>query len=144
MIVVSIIALLSMIAIPAFIRAREKTRATAVANDVDKVTASLEVYAIENREWPDDVHPGELPLEIADYVPKNLEWGKPTALGDVWDWEGPGAGFSFTAGVSLRYGEGAEKQYVAVDEAVDDGKLTTGRFRRGIAGGDSFTYVLQW
>ena len=48
MIVVSIIALLAMIAVPGFLRARKRAEAVAVLNDLRLLDASIAQYAIEN------------------------------------------------------------------------------------------------
>ena len=48
MIVVAIIALLASIAVPSFLRARKRSQATAVKNDLRLVDAAVDQYAIEN------------------------------------------------------------------------------------------------
>ena len=47
MIVVSIIALLAAIAVPSFLRARKRSQATAVLNDLRLIDAAISQYAVE-------------------------------------------------------------------------------------------------
>lgn len=48
MIVVSVIALLALIAVPSFLRARKRTEATAVLNDLRLLDAAIAQFAIDN------------------------------------------------------------------------------------------------
>ena len=48
MIVVAIIALLASVAVPSFLRARKRSQATAVKNDLRLVDAAVDQYAIES------------------------------------------------------------------------------------------------
>lgn len=48
MIVVAIIALLASIAVPGFLRARKRSQATRIINDLRLLDSSLDLYALEN------------------------------------------------------------------------------------------------
>ena len=48
MIVVAIIALLAAIAVPGFMRARKRTQASRVINDLRLISAAIDQYALEN------------------------------------------------------------------------------------------------
>lgn len=48
MIVVAIIALLAAIAVPGFLRARKRSQATRVLNDLRSISSAVDQYAIEN------------------------------------------------------------------------------------------------
>ena len=48
MIVVAIIALLAAIAVPGFVRARKRSQATRVINDLRLISAAVDQYALEN------------------------------------------------------------------------------------------------
>lgn len=52
MIVVAIIALLAAIAVPGFVRARKRSQASRVLNDLRLIDAAVEQYAIENNKVP--------------------------------------------------------------------------------------------
>jgi prepilin-type N-terminal cleavage/methylation domain-containing protein len=137
MVVVAIIGLLTAIALPSFRKARMQTRASRVCNDLRIAVDTFEVYALEKGTYPPDVRPGDTPSGMASYT-KNFDWAAPTEAGGRWDWDNSSVGI--TAGVTL-IGPGLDMQVVQlVDEKIDDGVLTSGRFRRTGAGG--YTYVI--
>src|SRR5947208_8785500 len=54
MIVVAIIALLAAIAVPGFLRARERSQASKILNDLRMISGAIDQYAIENSKQSDD------------------------------------------------------------------------------------------
>jgi prepilin-type N-terminal cleavage/methylation domain-containing protein len=68
MIVVAIIALLAAIAVPGFLRARKRSQATKILNDLRMIDSAIDQYAIETGRKSSD------PVAVADwtnYVKKN-------------------------------------------------------------------------
>jgi prepilin-type N-terminal cleavage/methylation domain-containing protein len=63
MIVVAIIALLAAIAVPSFLRARKRSQATAILQDLRILDGAVQQYAIENHKKSGD------PVEWQDLVP---------------------------------------------------------------------------
>jgi prepilin-type N-terminal cleavage/methylation domain-containing protein len=57
MIVVAIIALLAAIAVPGFLRARKRSQASRILNDLRMIDAAVDQYAIENGKKTDDSVP---------------------------------------------------------------------------------------
>ena len=62
MIVVAIIALLAAIAVPGFLRARRRSQATRVLNDLRMIDSAVEQYAIETNRKTGD------PVAVADWT----------------------------------------------------------------------------
>src|SRR5476649_2339413 len=62
MIVVAIIALLAAIAVPGFLRARKRSQATRVLNDLRSISSAVDQYAIENNKSSGNV------VAIVDYT----------------------------------------------------------------------------
>jgi prepilin-type N-terminal cleavage/methylation domain-containing protein len=62
MIVVAIIALLAAIAVPGFLRARKRSQASKVINDLRLITAAVDQYAIENNKVTGDA------VSVADWT----------------------------------------------------------------------------
>jgi prepilin-type N-terminal cleavage/methylation domain-containing protein len=62
MIVVAIIALLAAIAVPGFLRARKRSQASRVVNDLRLIDAAVDQYAIENNKTTNSV------VNTADWV----------------------------------------------------------------------------
>ncbi|GHC04423.1 hypothetical protein GCM10007047_21450 [Cerasicoccus arenae] len=138
MVVVVIIGLLAAIALPAFQRARQRSQNTRLANDLRQFSGAFETYSLENGVWPPDVNQGILPPEMVGYIViDKFESG--TIYGGNYDWEGPGA-FSFIAGVSIRSSNLEDEQAIGIDEILDDGDLSTGKFRN-ISG--AYVYILE-
>jgi prepilin-type N-terminal cleavage/methylation domain-containing protein len=57
MIVVAIIALLAAIAVPGFLRARKRSQASRILNDLRLIDAAVDQYAIENNKTSGDAVP---------------------------------------------------------------------------------------
>jgi prepilin-type N-terminal cleavage/methylation domain-containing protein len=62
MIVVAIIALLAAIAVPGFLRARKRSQASKILNDLRMISAAVDQYAIENSKKSDDL------VDVADWT----------------------------------------------------------------------------
>ena len=62
MIVVAIIALLAAIAVPGFLRARKRSQASKILNDLRMISGAVDQYAIENSKKSDDV------VDVADWT----------------------------------------------------------------------------
>jgi prepilin-type N-terminal cleavage/methylation domain-containing protein len=63
MIVVAIIALLAAIAVPGFLRARKRSQATRILNDLRMIDSAVDQYAIENNKKTGD------PITSAQWIP---------------------------------------------------------------------------
>ncbi len=128
MIVVSIIALLAAIAVPAFMRARQRTQNAKFINALRIATAAIEQYAIEHNGYPVDANKGIIPPGLATYLDPTLDWTAATPIGGEWDWEFKR--FGVTAAVSVVGPTVSIEQLEDIDSTYDDGDLTTGRFHR--------------
>lgn len=62
MIVVAIIALLAAIAVPGFLRARKRSQASLIVNDLRLITSAIDQYAIETGKKTDDT------VAVADWT----------------------------------------------------------------------------
>ncbi len=62
MIVVAIIALLAAIAVPGFLRARKRSQASKVLNDLRLISSAMDQYAIETSKKSND------PIDVVDWT----------------------------------------------------------------------------
>lgn len=62
MIVVAIIALLASIAVPGFLRARKRSQASRILNDLRLIDGAVDMYAIENNKSTNN------PVNVADWT----------------------------------------------------------------------------
>lgn len=139
MIVVSIIALLATIAVPSFIRARERAREAKFVNALRVATGAFEMYAAEHDGYPADVNRGIVPAGMASYFDATFDWTKPTPYGGNWDWDYNTLGV--VAAVSIVGTTATASQMTEVDTRIDDGSLSTGIFQD--KGSSRYSYILE-
>lgn len=140
MIVVAIIALLAAIAVPGFLRARQRSQNAKFINALRVATDALTLYAIENGgRYPADVNRGVVPPGLATYLDQTFDWTASTPIGGRWDWdfERPGA----KAAVAVVQSTASLEQMRDIDAMYDDGNLATGRFQD--MGGDRFADIVE-
>lgn len=139
MIVVAIISLLALIAIPSFLRARERTKETKFINDLRVAAGAFDMYAADHNGYPADVNRGIVPAGMALYFGSKLDWTKPTPYGGNWDWDYNT--FGFTAGVSAVGINATASTMLEIDTQIDDGRLSSGVFQD--VGSGRYTYILE-
>jgi type IV pilus assembly protein PilA len=135
MIVVVIIGLLAAIAIPAFLNSRNRSQATAIANNFRVYSQAFEVFATDTGNWPPDSNPGGIPTGMEDSL---RSWNEPTPVGGQWDWDRGVLGIQ--AGVTLINSTASNGMLERIDRILDDGNLSTGRFQRL---GSGVTLILE-
>ena len=82
MIVVAIIALLASVAVPSFLRARKRSQATAVKNDLRLIDAAVDQYALENNKAAGTQPTG---ADVAKYLKTGTRLQVAAASGTVTD-----------------------------------------------------------
>lgn len=137
MVTVVIISFLVAGALPAFVKMKRRSAATAIANDLRMFTAAYEAYAAENGTWPAETDAGTLPPEMASRIHSD-SWLRLTPIGGQYNWDNNQmhSGTRYRAAIAISSsGVGTVTQdadmFLAIDQAVDDGNLSTGTFRIG-------------
>jgi len=135
MIIVAILSDVLIVAMPAFLRARNLAQNTKFITDLRTGTAGFEMYAAENNRYPNQAAPGAIPSGMNPYL-NGMAWSSTTPIGGLWDWE-PGAGspllpvaqlgVSFVAGTP---GNPDDVRMTDIDTRMDNGALSTGGFRK--------------
>jgi len=139
MIVVSIIALLVVIAMPSFFRSRQHAQNAKFVNALRIAVDAFQMYATENNVYPPDVNRAVVPSGMALYFGPTLDWTKPTPIGGNWDWDYNV--FGFTAGVSVVNPSADVAQMTEIDAKIDDGDLSTGGFQNTASG--RYTSIIE-
>jgi type IV pilus assembly protein PilA len=142
MIAVLIIALLCLMAMPFFRKARRRTNITETANDLKVFGDAFQMYAMERGGFPDDSHleaPYHLPNELMEQYLKPEKWAEPTPLGGNYNWEGPDS-YDY-AGIAIFDPAADEAMFRELDEIFDNGNLLSGLFRKTPNG--RYTYILE-
>lgn len=137
MIVVAIIGILAAIGFPAMNKAGNKARANRFARDIQTAGHAFVQYSMETGRYPADRTPAQMPDGMSGYL-RNFAWTKDTAVGGNWDWDYQQ--FGTHAGVSVHMPKWDDDRMQLVDEAMDDGNLSTGQFRKRTGG---YMYVLE-
>jgi prepilin-type N-terminal cleavage/methylation domain-containing protein len=133
MIVILIISILFVAAVPAYQRIQRKARASALANDFRVFGAVFQSYAHEKGAWPAETPAGVVPTGItADDLQIDV-WTKATPMGGQWDWElNSTQPFGNVHAALTITGATIDADLMQeIDDAIDDGDLDTGNFRRG-------------
>lgn len=97
MIVEAVIGILAAIALPSFLRARQRAQQARFINALRIASSAFELYAVENNAYPPDALRGVLPAGMATYFVPKLNWTAATPIGGNWDWDYNQ--FGFRAGV---------------------------------------------
>ena len=126
-ITVSIIGLLAAMAIPTFVKVTKKSRVTAFTRDIKTITNASETFIMEAGIWPPDTTPGIFPEELAGYFAKRF-FESDTSMGGNWDYEEFSSGI--TSGIGVVNPSLDESEFAKTDALIDDGNLSTGRFRK--------------
>jgi type II secretory pathway pseudopilin PulG len=153
MVVVLILSILFLAAVPTYQQIQRKARATAIANDFRVFGAVFQAYAHERGSWPAEATAGVVPTGLNTQDIQVDVWTRSTPMGGKFDWEnnqthpgGTSPGGRWRAAIAIN--ATAESSLIVdadlmetIDEALDDGDLTTGNFRTGF--GDCPLYILE-
>ena len=139
MIAVSIIALVAVIALPSYLRAREQAQNAKFVNALRAATGAFEMYNVEHNNFPPDANRGIVPAGMALYFGPTFDWTAPTPVGGKWDWDNDV--FGFRAGVSVIDSSAQATQFIDVDRKIDDGNLSQGHFQNTASA--RYTYILE-
>ena len=131
MIVVAIIALLAVMALPNFIKAREKSRGIAFIADLKVAEVAFITFQLENRNYPPNSGGGVIPTGMGPYL-GNFPWAQSTPIGGKWNWDYNVNGYR--AGVAVTSVSADLTQMLEIDTTIDDGDLSDGSFRTRAGG----------
>jgi type II secretory pathway pseudopilin PulG len=126
MVVVSIVSLLAVIAMPSFLRARQRSQNVEFINDLRVATSAFELYAVEHKGCPPNVAKGVLPPGMDTYFGAPFDFTAPTPIGGAWDWDFRKSGVFI--GVSVVTPTVDTTQLQEIDAMTDDGDLSHGGF----------------
>lgn len=127
MIVVVIIGILAALGIPAFQRVRERSIASRLTNDFRQFEAGVQRYILESGQTPAAALGGVVPTGMDGYLPAS--YTLPSPLGGNYLRSGP------SANIVLRGSSATDALMQPIDDALDDGDLTTGNYTEIIGTG---------
>ena len=86
LIVFAVIGIIANIAIPAYVHAQLRTRATAIMTDFVSVRNSAQDYYNQNHVWPPDRGAGREPPEFSSYLQGRVRWNQDDVRYDWQNW----------------------------------------------------------
>ncbi len=138
MIVVAIIALLAVIAVPAYAKVRYNAQNARFIADLRTAKHAFLQYSFDHRgQYPPDVTPAISPAGMAEDQGR-FPWTERASIGGYWDWDN--AQFGTQAGVSVYQPTASLDQLRQIDMIIDDGDLATGSFR---ARADGYISIIE-
>jgi type IV pilus assembly protein PilA len=146
MIVVGIIAIVAGIAVPAWMRAREDSRAAAVIDEYRVTSDAFISYATDNNNNypPTATALSVVPAGMNGYMPQNSTWTTSPPDGGYWWFQNPTTGPvwpGFRAYIAISNSGLQNSSMLQIDTLLDDGNLSTGCFR--LSGTNFLAYGLQ-
>ena len=138
MIAVTIIGLLAAMALPSFLRVRDKANRSRFISDLRTFSQAFETYSVQNGNWPPNAGTGSIPTGMSASDFKISAWRtQQNSVGGRWNWD---RNLNVSAGISTTGVTVSDAQMAAIDARIDDGDLTTGLFQKF---NDRFTYILE-
>lgn len=120
MVVVTTIGILALLGMPGIRMARERTQATATANDVRVFTEAIEFYSTAEGSYPDFMSYTDMPEDIAEYLPPVWKNGAHS-----WFYYHD-RNYTYVYLYNLNF---TAEQAVRLDSILDDGNIATGSVR---------------
>jgi len=132
LIVVVILGVLAAIVVPQFVDATAQSSKSVFVANLRHYTEAAQLYMFDTGGFPEDSASGELPAGFEDYIDAG-KWAVGTPVGGAWDIEHQDAG-GVQSAVGVHFdgtGQTRDDMYMReVDTLIDDGDLSTGRFRK--------------
>ena len=138
--VVAVVAMLGAFLIPAITTMLRQADNASAASQMRQAVSAFELYCSEHGSYPEDKNPGQTPPEmVAVFADMGIDewWASSTDVGGRWDWD---EGYHFAYSVSIAAPTASSKQMTRFDALVDDGDLSTGKFR---AIGSQHHYIIE-
>ena len=132
MIIVAIISDVLIVAMPAFLRARNLSQNTKFASDLRTATSAFEMYAAESNRYPAATPSGTIPSGMSVYL-NGMAWSSYTPVGGRWSWAPNQWGAIAQVGVEYSPsapGTADDVRMADIDQRIDNGALSTGGFRK--------------
>jgi type II secretory pathway pseudopilin PulG len=128
MIIVAILSDVLIVAMPAFLRARNLSQNTKFMNDLRTAAAAFEMYSAENNRYPAPAGPGTIPSGMGPYL-SGTPWSSVNSIGCSWVWQPTTqtstAAIGVTSPVALD-----DLRMLDIDIRLDNGVSSTGSFRK--------------
>ena len=134
MVVTTTIGILALLGLPGIRLAKERTEATATANDIRVMTEAVEFYSTTKGAYPETMTYTRMPDDIASYLPPIWKNGSYS-----WFYVNVPNLFTYIYVYNLDF---TAEQAVRLDSIIDDGNIATGNIRMAV-NGSGLIYVFS-
>ncbi|GAA0858897.1 type IV pilin protein [Aliiglaciecola litoralis] len=138
MIVIAIIGILAIFAMASYRSFVIRSQLTETAAQIGQFSRSFTMWKEVNGRYPNDSHL-VLPPDATGLQINEALWSAPTLLGGNWNWEGPD-NYPYAA-IAIDGATAPEEDIIQLDVILDDGDLSSGKFRRTNNG--RYTFVID-
>lgn len=121
-----VLGVLSAVAVPVLANNIERARVAATASEMKSFADGIYTYALLTGAYPNDSH-NAIPPGTEGYI-NDVAFLQDAPIGGRYNWEGTNSIYDYV-GVALDNSPAPNNVLVMLDEALDDGNLTSGRFR---------------
>jgi type II secretory pathway pseudopilin PulG len=127
MIVIAILVDVMVVAVPAYLRARQMAQNTKFVGDLKTCSEAFEMYAAENNKYPNSTGPGVVPQGMTIYL-RGFPWESQNSLQGEWLWKTDY--LNTTASIVIQFSSPMDDlRMTDIDSRFDNGILATGAFR---------------
>lgn len=135
MVVVTIIGLLTAIALPKFRDVQRRAVATQMLGDLDAIRHAALSFYVDSSYFPPDADLGQVPQNLGPYLPTGFKMAKPEWTMDYENWPGAGGGPAVsTLGVS----------FTTPDPRLGMTAMRLAGDRPGFTMGNEFTFLITF
>ncbi|WP_409553372.1 type IV pilin protein [Aliiglaciecola sp. M165] len=138
LIVVAIIGVLAAVAMASYRNYILRSELTETAAKLGRFSRGFELWKQVHGRYPNDSHL-VLPPDAVGLAINQADWTQETVLGGNWNWEGPN-GYPY-AGISIDGPTATEEEIIQFDFIIDDGDLSSGKFRKTPNG--RYTFIID-
>lgn len=138
-----VVAIITVMIVPRFAQADDRSRVTATVQDLLGMTRTFELFKSSHGYWPPDTRVGQMPPEMRSVFGEANPFAKPCPIGGVYDYDNHPSDRTIRISIRATYDTPAPSiaDAQALDAELDDGVLSTGNFRAMDDG--SFAYAFS-
>ena len=146
MIVVAVIGTLAVLAMPAFMASRIRSQNAAFMNDLRLLSHEFEMFSMAEGKgnYPPDAPVATAPAGFTGSGIRHFSWSELTPIGGSWKWDRAASRadkvYGCYGGISVVDPGRTTDQMQDIDSIIDNGDITTGRFRERAGG---YIYVVE-
>ena len=140
-IAVIVVAILAVAVVPLVLETATNSHRDEFVAELRSYIAAADLYRLRYHKLPEDSSTGVVPANLSQYLDTS-RWNDGTPLGGFWDFELNSYNCTSAVGVHfMNVTVPNRSELAAIDAIIDDGNLSTGRFRQLAT--DRYYYIIE-